>query len=232
MLKKFFSEIFDVVFPHICVGCNEEAIPSHSIFCAKCAGSLPYTRMENICHNEFEKHFTGRLHIQAGCSTFFFSKGGIMQNAIHALKYRNLPHVGRALGAMMGRKLAKNPTYKSCDVVIGVPLHKSKKRKRGYNQTDFIAEGISNYLKIPHLDAVINRGRNTHSQTRKSRLQRMKNLQGGFSVLDPEKIEGKHILLVDDVLTSGATLDYCGQAILSVENTKLSLATAAMGGLV
>ncbi len=232
MNRSVLSSLFDLVYPSICVGCKDEIIRRPSIFCITCATSLPYTHMESQNHNEFEKHFTGRLHIQAGTSLFYFTKGGIIQEAIHAMKYENVPDVGYHLGKSLGSKLKDHPIYKSCDAVIGVPLHKKKKRKRGYNQADYIAKGIGEIMEIPVFENAVVRQRMTLSQTKKTRIKRMRNLQNGFAIKNLNEIEGRHILLVDDVLTSGATLDYCGQVILNQTNTKLSLATLAMGSVV
>jgi ComF family protein len=188
--------------------------------------------MEDNPNNDFEKHFMGRIHIQAGSALFYFTKGGIIQEAIHAMKYKNMPYVGFELGKMLGAKLSTHQVYKTCDAVVGVPLHNRKKRQRGYNQADHIARGVSVSMNIPFLKNVIFRQRMTTSQTRKTRLLRMRNMKEGFGVKYPELIESKHILLVDDVLTSGATLDFCGQAILQQSNSKVSLATLAMGSVV
>jgi len=136
------------------------------------------------------------------------------------------------MGLILGARLKQNKIFNSCDGVIGVPLHSRKKMKRGYNQADYIAKGIAEAMSIPNLKGAVVRRRQTSTQTRKTRLQRMINMSEGFSIAQPDRIAGRHILLVDDVLTSGATLDYCGQQILSQPGTKLSLATLAMGSVI
>ena len=232
MLVSICRQLVDLVYPHVCAGCNNEVIQRPSIFCLKCAAQLPYTQMAIKGHNEFEKHFTGRLRIEAGWSLFYFSKGGIIQDAIHAMKYKNLPDLGYYLGKMLGQQLKYRQVFQSCDAVVGVPLHKNKKRLRGYNQSDYIAKGVSAELNIPVLTDVVRRGRKTGTQTRKSRTMRMNNMADVFYINGADQVAGKHILLVDDVLTSGATLDFCGQAILSQPGTSLSLATLAMGSVI
>ena len=224
--------LIDLVYPNVCVGCQQEAIKRPSIFCMKCGSTLPYTHMADTPDNDFEKHFTGRLHIQAGAALFYFSKGGMIQDAIHALKYKNQPKIGYEMGKILGTHLKKHSIYTSCDAVVPVPLHSKKQRQRGYNQAMYIARGVGESMGIPAISNVVVRQRMTTSQTRKTRLHRMRNMKEGFAVNTPEKIEGKHILLVDDVLTSGATLDFCGQVILQQKNTQLSLATLAMGAVV
>ena len=232
MLFSFCRRIIDLAYPHICVICDAEAIQRPSIFCIKCASNLPYAKMDDQRHNEFEKHFTGRLHIEAGSSLFYFSKGGMIQEVIHTMKYKNLPYLGFYMGKMLGYKLKNHSVFKTCEAIAGIPLHVKKKRTRGYNQADFIAKGVASELHIPVLINTIRRGRMTASQTRKSRAMRIRNMADGFHVSDPHAIMGKHILLVDDVLTSGATLDFCGQEILKHPHTRLSLATLAMGSVV
>ncbi len=230
--SSIFRNLLDLIFVPLCIGCSDRVVQRPSIFCPTCAGKLPYTNMECVSHNEFEKHFTGRLHIEAGTALFYFSKGGLIQNAIHAMKYQNLPQVGFCLGQMLGIKLLKNPAYQDCDAVVGIPLHQSKRQKRGYNQAEYIAAGVSDILKISNHSNRVRRIRATSSQTRKSRIQRVTNMNNGFEIIDESAFTGKHILLVDDVLTSGATLDFCGQAILNAKDSKLSLATLAMGSLI
>jgi len=232
MLKSIIQAGLDLLFPNICVGCQGEAILSPSIFCSTCASHLPYTGLESERDNEFEKHFTGRILIEAGSALFYLSKGGVIQKAIYDLKYRNLPHIGYEMGLILGARLKQNKIFNSCDGVIGVPLHSRKKMKRGYNQADYIAKGIAEAMSIPNLKGAVVRRRQTSTQTRKTRLQRMINMSEGFSIAQPDRIAGRHVLLVDDVLTSGATLDYCGQQILSQPGTKLSLATLAMGSVI
>ena len=232
MLDHFISSILNLIYPNICVGCASEAIAQPSILCLDCASQLPYTHMKHHERNAFEQHFAGRVHIEAGTALFYFTKGGIIQEAIHAMKYKNQPQIGVSLGRMLGKHIQSDPKLISCDAVIGVPLHKKKKWERGYNQADAIAKGVAEVLQIPcYTDAII-RNRSTTSQTRKSRLMRMQNMRQGFVIAKPQDIEGKHILLVDDVLTSGATLDFCGQAVLKQRNTRLSMATIAMGSIV
>ena len=232
MFRQIVSSVVDLIYPNVCCGCQREALALPSIFCIDCASSLPYTHMEHQKENEFEQHFIGRLYVEAGSALFHFTKKGMIQEAIHAMKYGNQPQLGYYLGRMLGQKLKPHPIYKTCDAVIGIPLHKKKKWKRGYNQADYIAKGVADTLKIPSYTQAIERRRMTSSQTRKSRTMRMRNMQAGFTVSKPELVSKKHILLVDDVLTSGATMDYCGQVILQEERTKLSMATLAMGSAI
>lgn len=206
----------------------------------RCSAHLPYTYHERHLSiedqtsgmNAFETHFAGRIQIAAGMALFFFNKGGVVQEAIHTMKYRHQPLIGTKMGRVLGRRLAKHPTLVRCTAILPVPLHASKKRKRGYNQSEFIAEGIASVLDVPVLKDVLYRKHKGSTQTRKSRSSRMDNASGLFEIRNAHKVKNQHILLVDDVLTSGATLEYCGRAIQSAGCKELSMATLAMGAVV
>lgn len=173
------------------------------------------------------KMFWGRVGIQAAASCFLFTKGSGVQKLVHQLKYSGQTEVGRVLGRLYGSELKLSPLFAGIDVIAPVPLHPDKLKKRGYNQCDFFAEGLSESLGVPADLNNVQRVIATGSQTRRSRFERWKNVEYVFSAQQPLKLEGKHILLVDDVVTTGSTLEACAQQLLKIPGARVSIATIA-----
>ncbi len=178
-------------------------------------------------NNPISRIFWGRANIQSATSFLFFNKGGSVQKLIHQFKYNSKIETGRYLGNLMGKDLANSDLFNTIDVIIPVPLHKKKLHIRGFNQSDIIAEGIGDAMNVQAITDTLIRTEHTETQTKKSRYTRWENVKGKFDIHNPHTIEGKHILLVDDVLTTGATLEACAQTLLEVPNTTVSLATLA-----
>lgn len=177
--------------------------------------------------NPVEKIFWGRLALTAAMSEFYFAKGTLIQTLIHEFKYKDNKDVGLYLGAMMGSSLLSNNRFTKIDALAPLPLFADKEFKRGYNQATILCNGMSEIMEIPVIINNVIRKRFTQTQTKKHRTERWENVEGSFEINNPAAIEGKHILLVDDVVTTGATLEACGAEILKVEGTMLSLATLA-----
>ncbi len=174
-----------------------------------------------------EKIFYGRLAVkQAGCA-FYFNDHSILHRLVLQFKYRGRKDIGHYLGKLMRNHLRESARFDHLDAVIALPLNKAKEKKRGYNQSAILAGKIAESLQIPLLENVIERKIFTESQTTKSRIARWENMQNIFTVTDPSKLENKHVLLVDDIITTGATLEGCGMEILKTPGTSLSLATLA-----
>jgi len=178
-------------------------------------------------NNPISRIFWGRANIHAATSFLFFNKGGSVQKLIHQFKYKSKIETGRYLGELLGKDLLQSDLFNTIDVIIPVPLHKKKLHTRGFNQSDIIAEGIGKTMHVPAIMDTLIRTEFTETQTKKARYTRWENVKGKFGIQNPQTIEGKHILLVDDVLTTGATLEACAQTLLEVPNTKVSLATLA-----
>jgi ComF family protein len=187
---------------------------------------MPQTNYHLDPANSLMKRFGGRLPVDMICALFRFTKNGRIQHLLHQLKYKNHPEIGVLLGELYGTKLA--PTLqKTIDLILPVPLHPSRLRRRGYNQSGKFAEGLSTILSVPYSDELICRKIKTLTQTRKSKLQRWENVENVFAIQAPREISGRHILLVDDVITTGATIEACGQMLLDGGCNSLSIACIA-----
>jgi len=172
--------------------------------------------------------FYGRIKVEYAIAYLHFHKEGITQQILHNLKYRNQPEAGIKLGEWFGLDLIKSGLADTWEVVIPIPLHRSKEKRRGYNQSNYIAEGLGNALGIPNSFETIIRNKKSETQTNKSKQERWENVEGIFEIKKPQTVRGKHVLLVDDVVTTGATLESCGHAILSAGAGRLSMATLAI----
>ena len=216
-----------MIFPKVCHACGKSLYKKEDCICTHCLYHLPKTNYHLYPDNPVVKLFWGRTHIFSASSMFSFSKGGKVQNLIHQLKYRGKKEIGTSLGKHYGNELKTSPMFSSADVVIPVPLHIKKLKKRGYNQSETFAQGIAESMKAENPAGVLIRARASETQTRRSRFARWKNVETVFKVAAPEKLHGKHILLVDDVVTTGSTLEACANKVLEVPGTKVSVATIA-----
>jgi ComF family protein len=178
-------------------------------------------------NNPVEKKFWGRIPVASAMSEFYFSKTSVIQNLIHEFKYKGNKKIGHYLGNMIGKSLINSNRF-PIDAIIPLPLFEKKEKKRGYNQAEILCYGISEELNIPVIKNNVIRMIHTETQTKKGRLERWTNVEKVFFVKHPESLENKHLLLVDDVITTGSTLEACGSKILKVKNVKLSIATLAI----
>lgn len=224
-LKKIFDDTIHLFYPHICNGCGSDLLSPDNLLCVKCITNLPRTNFANTPGNPVEKIFWGRLPIKAAHSEFYFAKESLIQYLVHQLKYKNNREVGIHLGEMMGKSLLNSNRFKSIDAIIPLPLYPDKERKRGYNQAAIICKGMSDVMNIPVIVNKLTRQRYTETQTKKHRIERWENVEGSFILKRPENLQGMHLLLVDDVVTTGATLEAGGTALLKAEGVTLSIAT-------
>jgi ComF family protein len=221
------NDLFNLVIPHLCAACNVPLVRTEGVICMKCRHDLPRTRFDSFRDNPVARLFWGRVQIENASAYFRYFKGSRFQLLIHDLKYRGRKDIGRELGRLLGNELRKS-AFAGTDLIIPVPLHRSKQRKRGYNQCDPICEGISGSLGIPYHSDLFEKTGRSSTQTDKSRFRRWMNVEGIFRVRYPEKLCEKHILLVDDVITTGSTLEACANAILECTGTRVSIATLAV----
>lgn len=227
-LAQLWAGFTHLLYPELCVACGGDLPSSITCFCFRCRAKLAPADMHLVQDNEFVTRLWGRLNIESGASAYYFTRNSPIRMAIHHLKYKNKPDIGVMIGREFGRKLKNAPCYKTIDCIIPVPLHPKKERLRGYNQSGVFAQGLSEAMEVPMLSKVLVRRSNTETQTNKKRMERFSNVGEVFAVEKPQSIEGKHLLLVDDVLTTGATLEVCGLALLEVKDVKLSCATIAI----
>lgn len=223
-LLQDFSKLF---FPHYCEGCGHDLKNREAILCYYCQEDLPFTNFFNKANNPVEKSFYGRLHLQHAASSFYFTKDSLLQNLLIELKYKNNRAVGFYLGRVLGYHLKNAARFTSIDALIPLPLHPKKQRIRGYNQAQIICEGINTVWKKPIIVDSVERVIFSDTQTKQNRINRWENMDGIFALKSPSNIRNKHLLLIDDVTTTGATLEACGSVLLSLEGVKLSIATVA-----
>ncbi len=226
-LKNIFNSTIHLLYPHVCTGCGSDLLDEDNLLCLKCIHDLPHTNFANLANNPVEKYFWGRIPLQAAYSQFYFSKEFLIQHLIHQLKYKGDTKIGFYLGELMGKTILKADRFKNIDALIPLPLYAEKEHKRGYNQAAVICDGMSSVMNVPVYNMYVIRQHATETQTRKHRTERWENVKDSFKVVKEKELAGKHLLLVDDVVTTGATLEACGSVILQTVGTTLSIATLA-----
>lgn len=226
-IKSYFNDFVSLIFPRSCLACGNSLFKHESSICTMCLHQLPKTSFHTQEDNMVVRHFWGKVPIEAGASLYYFEKGGKVQNLLHQFKYKKFTEVGIELGTLYGKELKKSPPYNTCDYIIPVPLHKSKLKKRGFNQSAVFAEGLSQSMGVPALSDNLVRLVATETQTKKHAYERYQNTSEIFQLTQPEQLKDKHVLLVDDVITTGSTLEACIGAIQKAENVKVSVATIA-----
>ncbi|MGZ3864490.1 MAG: ComF family protein [Bacteroidia bacterium] len=206
---SWISDFAALIYPRVCVACGNNLFKHEELVCNLCYTSLPKTDFHLDTGNPVNKIFYGRAEVKMASGFLFFQKKGSVQKMLHALKYRAKPEVGILLGKWYGADLKKSGVYSQCDYIIPVPLHKNRQRKRGYNQSEYFAKGLSEELNIPVLNDVLLKKRFTETQTYKTREERWQNTIDSFELNNAEILAGKSILLVDDVITTGSTTEAC-----------------------
>lgn len=224
----YFADFTALIFPELCQACAKSLYRNEELICADCLYHLPYTEFHLNADNSVAQHFWGRVSLEAASALLYFNKGGRVQNLMHQFKYKHRPEIGVYLGKMAGKRLLENPVFASADLIVPVPLHPRKELKRGYNQSFKFAEGLAEKLSVPIEDNNLIRKTDTESQTKKSRISRYEDIKDVFSIKNPKSFSGKHILLADDIITTGATLEACCEVLLEVPDVKISIAAIAM----
>ncbi len=218
------DSFFHFLFPHICSGCGSDLLSKESSLCMRCIDALPETNFESHPNNPVEKKFWGRLPIEHATAQYYFTKESLVQNLMHQVKYKRNKELGLQLGRLMGVSIKQSDRFQ-VNALIPLPLFPAKEKRRGYNQATLLCKGISEIMDVPILDDVIIRPQFTETQTKKGRIERWTNVDGKFVLIKPDSIQNKHVLLVDDVITTGATLESCGTELLKGPDARLSIAT-------
>lgn len=223
-----FHDFLDLLFPRLCNFCETALLPSETVLCTSCLHSLPLLQNHLEKDNETEKIFYGRIPIENAASLLLFEKKGITQKLIHNLKYKGQQEIGSFFGSWLGEELKKKQRFEGIAAVIPVPLHKNKLKKRGYNQVEKFGREIASALQVPYLDQVLLKRSASKTQTLQKRFARWGSIGETFEVEGPEAITDAHILLVDDLVTTGATLEACSEKLLQIPGIKISIATIAV----
>ena len=233
-MKKFIrfiveakEDFLSLIFPRTCYCCDSVLVKQEVVLCSKCNLGIPRTFFHLVEGNPVEQVFWGRINIQKASSYFLYQKGSNYQKLIHHLKYKNAPQIGFELGKKYASELAQNDYLADIDIAMPVPLHKRKQKRRGYNQSLEIAKGITFNNGLALRDDILYRTHFSETQTRKGRFERWENMKELFETKNAGSIENKHILLVDDIVTTGATIEACVNALQKIEGVKVSVISLA-----
>ncbi len=213
--------------PRVCFGCNAHLLDAEHLLCTVCRHDLPVTGHNFLKENEVDQTFYGRIRIKKAASLLYFSPTGTVKNLLHHLKYKNQELIGEFLGDWFGKTLKRQGHLKAVDYVIPVPLHPKKLKKRGYNQVDAFGKSMAKHLKAQFLGDALYKTANTRTQTKKDRLFRWKSSQNLYEPNPDYSLSGKKVLLVDDVITTGATIEACAKALSTVKAIEIYVATMA-----
>ena len=234
MLKKirqWLGAAADVAMPRICPVCGKALDGDERWLCRTCLAAMPRTRYEDVEFNAMEQLFAGKVPVERATAYFFYEKESPYAAIMHDIKYRGIPAMGRWLTARAVTDMAASRFFDGIDAVTAVPLHRSKLAHRGYNQSEYLARGIADALNVPYVEA-LKAVRPHATQTHKGALERWQNIQGNYALKNKtDHLAGKHILLVDDVITTGSTLTVCASELLRIPNVTVSLFTLAAARL-
>lgn len=227
-VANLIRDFVSLLFPPVCIGCGKSLYADEMYLCAYCWYSLPITNFHmHPRHNAASKHFWGRVQAQGTYAYLYLEPSSVAERLIHHLKYRDMPQLGEWLGQKCALHL-RDSLFEEVDLIMPVPLHPKKQRKRGYNQSACFAWGLSKVWGIEVVEGNLVRTVHTSSQTNKKRMQRFENVKNAFQVVRSEELVGKHVLLTDDVFTTGATLEACAMPLLAIKGVKVSILTLAI----
>ncbi len=224
-----FQFLGDLLYPDLCLSCDEHKKMPDDIWCVPCAYKISVTDYHLYENNPVSERFYGKIKLHRATALFNFAKGGYLQNLVHKLKYENRPEIGLALGKLLANLLLTQADY-DVDTVVPVPMHPSKEFKRGYNQAAVFGQGIAEVLNCPLSTQDFIKTKATITQTAKSRAERLENVKDVFFIQNPQNLSGKHILLVDDVITTGATLESCVHILQTLPDMRISIACIGLAG--
>ena len=228
LIKDWLGSFLSLFFPHCCIVCGRPLAKGEECLCTMCNINLPRTDYHLRKDNPVEKQFWGKIPLERATSFFFYRKGSDFRQILHQLKYGGQKGIGAIMGRYMAAELLESGFFEGVDVILPVPLHKKKQQIRGYNQSEWIARGIAAVTGISIDTESVVRRKNTETQTRKSSLERWENVEGIFELHHAQSLTGKHVLIVDDVLTTGATTVECASCLTGIEGIRISILTLAI----
>jgi ComF family protein len=220
---NLWDDFVSLLFPRLCYACGDHLLRNESLICTECYVVIPRTNYHIQKENPVEQLFWGRCLLEKAAAFSYYNKGSRIRNLIHNLKYKGIKEIGFELGRIYGLTLKSSGFTDDIDLIIPVPLHSAKKRMRGFNQSETISAGIAEVTGLPVDIVSLARITGSATQTRRSRYERWTNVEGIFSITDHEKIRGRHILLVDDVITTGSTVESCTNELLKAGGVKVSV---------
>lgn len=226
-MLNIIDNLTSLFYPKLCAGCLNALQQNENLLCLDCLMHLPETNYHKEADNELKLIFAGRVPVQEVATLLFYKKGNRVQKILHHLKYKGVKELGFLLGDYYGNKLIEETRFQDIDLIIPIPLHPNKLKQRGYNQSEWIAKGLSSGMGKPYNTNILIRSQYTETQTRKSRFNRWENVKSVFEIQNGNLIEGKHILLCDDVLTTGATTEAAIQQLIEFKDVKVSVVTLA-----
>ena len=229
-MKAFFQNLLQTLFPSTCACCGDVLLTGEKQICINCLANLTATFYSAHDDNHTERQLAGRIPYQHATSLYVFRKGNTVQQLVHAMKFHSNSDLCIFMGRQMGLELLHSGRFDDIDLLVPVPLHWRRRLQRGYNQSELLCRGISEVMGRPVNKRALVRHRNTHQQSMQASGDREENVRDAFSVRHPDDLQGKHLLLVDDVLTTGATLVSCGEALSEVNSLKISVATLSVAG--
>jgi len=224
---QLLKDFFQLFYPKLCTTCDKNLLNEEEIICSFCRHDLPIINHKDYKNNRVIQTFYGRVNVEKATSFLYFRKVGKVRDLIHQLKYKGNENVGTFLGNWFGQELKESNEFKDIDYIIPVPLHKKRLQERGYNQLTKFGQSLSKILEIEYLPEVLTRVSSSKTQTYKQRFERFSNNETKFLLTNKSTLKNKHILLIDDVITTGATLEACCKELLKTENLKISIVTMA-----
>jgi len=227
IIANIADDIQHMAFPNVCASCNTVVLANEKAICSKCLLTLPFSFYYDDENNPLAKSFWGRVNLEFAVAHFIFKKDTIIQHLLHSIKYDNRKDAAVISGILIGKELKNLKAFADVDYIFPIPLHPAKKIKRGYNQSLYICNGISEITGVETTEKFLVRVKDTSTQTKKKRYERWENMKYGFEIVGADLLKSKHILLVDDVVTTGATIEACSLQLLKIEGIKLSVASIA-----
>jgi ComF family protein len=224
---QILKDLFNLFYPKLCANCDNQLIHNENVLCTFCRHDLPLTNYTNYLENKITKTFYGRVAIEKANALLFYRKEGITKKLIHELKYKGNEEVGSFFGNWLGEILKENKEFLDIDLIIPVPLHPKKQRQRGYNQVTEFGKSLSHHLEKPLIENILLRTSTSKTQTFKARFDRFNNIDTTFKLSNLTTLKNKHVLLIDDVITTGATLEACAKELQKTAGIKISILTMA-----